>query len=127
MDAESFAIIIPARYASIRFPAKPLAPLRGSTGVSKTLIQRSWECARSVEGSVGVWVATDDERIADEVRSFGGDVVMKQGHTHMMEIILDRAAHATRRWRNPYAPGKSRYLWGLRHFHCLRHVSVPRQ
>lgn len=76
MGAESFAIIIPARYASTRFPAKPLAPLRGATGVSKTLIQRSWECATSVEGSVGVWVATDDERIADEVRSFGGQVVM---------------------------------------------------
>lgn len=76
MSAESFAIIIPARYASTRFPAKPLAPLRGATGLSKSLIQRSWECARGVEGSNGVWVATDDERIADEVRSFGGEVVM---------------------------------------------------
>lgn len=76
MRAESFAIIIPARYASTRFPAKPLAPLRGATGVSKTLIRRSWECARTVEGSVDVWVATDDERIAEEVRSFGGQVVM---------------------------------------------------
>lgn len=76
VSAESFAIIIPARFASTRFPAKPLAPLRGATGVSKTLVRRSWECASSVEGSAGVWVATDDERIAEEVRSFGGQVVM---------------------------------------------------
>ena len=80
MSADSFAIIIPARFASTRFPAKPLAPLRGATGVSKSLIQRSWECACSVEGSNGVWVATDDERIADEVRSFGGQVVMTSPH-----------------------------------------------
>lgn len=76
MRAERFAIIIPARFASTRFPAKPLAPLRGATGIAKTLIQRSWECARSIEGSVGLWVATDDERIAEEVRRFGGQVVM---------------------------------------------------
>lgn len=73
---ESFAIIIPARYASTRFPGKPLAPLRGHTGLAKPLIQRSWECARSIEGTVGIWVATDDERIANAVRGFGGEVVM---------------------------------------------------
>lgn len=71
-----FAIIIPARYASSRFPAKPLARLRGVTGVSKSLIQRSWECARAISGAAGVWVATDDERIAQEVERFGGRVVM---------------------------------------------------
>jgi len=76
MAAARFAIIIPARYASTRFPAKPLAPLRGATGVAKTLIQRSWECARQVEGCSGVWVATDDVRIADVVAGFGGEVVM---------------------------------------------------
>ena len=65
---ESFAIIIPARYASQRYPGKPLVPLRGATGIDKSLIQRSWECARTVEGAVGVWVATDDERIAEEVQ-----------------------------------------------------------
>lgn len=73
---ESFAIIIPARYASQRYPGKPLVPLRGATGIDKSLIQRSWECARTVEGAVGVWVATDDERIAEEVQRFGGEVVM---------------------------------------------------
>lgn len=76
MSSSSFAIIIPARYSSTRFPAKPLANLRGATGVAKPLIQRAWDCAVSVEGCVGVWVATDDDRIAEVVKSFGGNVVM---------------------------------------------------
>lgn len=76
MSSPSFAIIIPARYASTRYPGKPLAPLRGAGGTPKSLIQRSWECASSVSSCVGVWVATDDERIADAVRGFGGQVVM---------------------------------------------------
>lgn len=71
-----FAIIIPARYASSRFPAKPLAPLVGATGIAKPLIQRSWECAMQIPGAVGVWVATDDHRIADVVTGFGGQVIM---------------------------------------------------
>ncbi len=71
-----FAIIIPARHASTRFPGKPLAHLRGANGAVKTLIQRSWECASAISGSAGVWVATDDVRIADEVEGFGGQVVM---------------------------------------------------
>jgi 3-deoxy-manno-octulosonate cytidylyltransferase (CMP-KDO synthetase) len=72
----TFAIIIPARYASSRFPAKPLAQLTGATGVTKSLIRRSWECASRIPGAVGVWVATDDDRIAQEVAHFGGQVVM---------------------------------------------------
>lgn len=76
MPLPSFAIIIPARYASTRYPGKPLVPLHGATGEAKTLIQRSWECASAVEGCTGVWVATDDDRIADHVAGFGGQVVM---------------------------------------------------
>jgi 3-deoxy-manno-octulosonate cytidylyltransferase (CMP-KDO synthetase) len=76
MALPSFAIIIPARYASTRYPGKPLVPLKGAGGVAKSLIQRSWECASTIGGSVGVWVATDDERIATAVRDFGGQVVM---------------------------------------------------
>lgn len=72
----SFAVLIPARFASTRFPGKPLVKLRGASGVAKSLIQRSWECASEIEGSSGVWVATDDERIAQEVEGFGGRVVM---------------------------------------------------
>ncbi|MDP9057196.1 MAG: 3-deoxy-manno-octulosonate cytidylyltransferase [Pseudomonadota bacterium] len=71
-----FAILIPARYASQRFPGKPLVPLVGASGTTKPLIQRSWEAACAVAGAAAVFIATDDERIADAVRGFGGDVVM---------------------------------------------------
>lgn len=71
-----FAVIIPARYASTRFPGKPLAELRGSTGAAKPLIQRSWEAAVAASCPSDVWVATDDARIADAVRGFDGQVVL---------------------------------------------------
>lgn len=70
------AIIIPARYQSSRYPGKPLAMLRGATGIAKPLIQRSWECARTITDASNIWVATDDDRIATVVRDFGGQVVM---------------------------------------------------
>lgn len=64
-----FIGIIPARYASTRFPAKPLALLGG-----KTVIERVY---RQVEGVLDdVVVATDDERIRQAVLAFGGKVVM---------------------------------------------------
>ena len=65
--------IIPARYASTRFPAKPLAMLGG-----KTVIERVYEQVSGVLDDA--WVATDDERIADAVRAFGGRVVMTSVH-----------------------------------------------
>ncbi len=76
MGLASFVIVIPARFASTRYPGKPLVPLRGSSGTVKTLVQRSWECASNVRHCAGVWVATDDDRIAAEVHRFGGNVVM---------------------------------------------------
>ncbi|MCF0188522.1 MAG: 3-deoxy-manno-octulosonate cytidylyltransferase [Bacteroidaceae bacterium] len=62
-------IVIPARYASTRFPGKPLAVLGG-----KTVIRRVYEQARKVVADV--WVATDDERIFSAVQAFGGNAVM---------------------------------------------------
>src|SRR3954465_5331445 len=56
-------ILIPARYASSRYPGKPLVELRGASGDAKPLIQRSVEAARRVKGVSGVFVVTDDERI----------------------------------------------------------------
>ena len=70
------ALFIPARYASSRFPGKPLAPLKGARGEAKSLVRRSWEAARLVRGVDAVAVATDDDRIADHARAFGADVVM---------------------------------------------------
>ncbi len=75
-----FIGIIPARYASTRFPGKPLAMLGG-----KTVIQRVYEQVSTVlstplrgEGAreEAVWVATDDDRIFQAVEAFGGRAVM---------------------------------------------------
>lgn len=69
--------IIPARYASSRFPGKPLIDLKG-----KTMIQRVYEGASKSEFLTRVIVATDDQRIFDEVKRFGGEVMMtKESHT----------------------------------------------
>jgi 3-deoxy-manno-octulosonate cytidylyltransferase (CMP-KDO synthetase) len=68
-------IAIPARYASTRYPGKPLVSLRGPDG-AKTLIRRSWEAARVVRGIDRVVVATDDTRIAEHAAAFGAEVVM---------------------------------------------------
>ena len=68
-------IAIPARYASTRYPGKPLVMLRGPDG-EKTLIRRSWDAAISVQGIDRVVVATDDLRIADHATGFGAEVVM---------------------------------------------------
>ena len=64
-----FLGIIPARYASTRFPGKPLADIGG-----KFMIQRVYEQVASCLNDV--WVATDDERIVKAVEGFGGKVVM---------------------------------------------------
>lgn len=64
-----FIGIIPARYASSRFPGKPLAKIGGMM-----MIERVWLQVSKVLDSV--WVATDDERIYDAVKAFGGNVVM---------------------------------------------------
>ena len=61
----SAVIFIPARYASSRYPGKPLVELAGATGEKKSLIQRAWEAALTVEGVSAVYVLTDDDRIAD--------------------------------------------------------------
>jgi len=58
-------ILIPARYASSHYPGKPLVALKGSTGMAKPLIHRSVEAARRVPGVSGVFVVTDDDRIAE--------------------------------------------------------------
>jgi len=72
----SVLVVIPARYASTRYPGKPLVELRGAKGEAKSLIQRSWDAAQSVEGVDRIVVATDDERIKSAAEAFGADVVM---------------------------------------------------
>ncbi|MEE1885866.1 3-deoxy-manno-octulosonate cytidylyltransferase [Pedobacter flavus] len=63
--------VIPARYASTRFPGKPLIEIGG-----KSMIRRVYEQANLAKSLTHVIVATDDQRIADEVESFGGEYVM---------------------------------------------------
>jgi len=72
----SVLIVIPARYASSRYPGKPLVPLTGATGVSQSLIERSWRAALAVSAVDRVVVATDDDRIKDACEAFGAEVVM---------------------------------------------------
>ncbi|TMM52652.1 3-deoxy-manno-octulosonate cytidylyltransferase [Sulfitobacter sabulilitoris] len=72
----SVLIAIPARYASTRYPGKPLADLRGATGKSQSLIERSWRAAMAVQGVDRVVVATDDDRIRYAAETFGAEVVM---------------------------------------------------
>jgi 3-deoxy-manno-octulosonate cytidylyltransferase (CMP-KDO synthetase) len=69
-------ILIPARFASTRYPGKPLIELKGAGGTRKPLIQRSVEAARRVPGITGVYVVTDDKRIADACNGFGVGVIM---------------------------------------------------
>ncbi|PLX22301.1 MAG: 3-deoxy-manno-octulosonate cytidylyltransferase [Marinilabiliales bacterium] len=79
-----FIGIIPARFASSRFPGKPLVDIKG-----KTMIQRVYEqCKRSLEF---VYVATDNQRIYDEVVGFGGKVVLTNSKH---ESGTDRLAEA---------------------------------
>ncbi|HET6465095.1 MAG TPA: 3-deoxy-manno-octulosonate cytidylyltransferase [Nitrospiria bacterium] len=67
-------IVIPVRYASSRFPGKPLVSIGGSP-----LIRQIWERARESRLAERLIVATDDERIREAVASFGADVIMTQG------------------------------------------------
>ncbi len=80
--------IIPARYASVRFPGKPLAKIG-----EKTMIERVYEQARQTALLNGVIVATDDYRIFDHVRNFGGNVIMtRPDHTSGTDRCAEVAA-----------------------------------
>ncbi len=82
-----FIGIIPARYASTRFPGKPLVDLGG-----KPMIQRVYEQAKQVLDTV--IVATDDKRIYNCVNEFGGDVVMTSpNHTCGTDRVYEAYQH----------------------------------
>jgi 3-deoxy-manno-octulosonate cytidylyltransferase (CMP-KDO synthetase) len=93
MAATEFRVVIPARYASIRFPGKPLALLAG-----RSMIRHVYDRAVA-SGAMEVIVATDDERIASECRSFGAPVAMtrtehKSGTDRVAEVALARGWRA---------------------------------
>ena len=70
-----FIGIIPARYASTRFPGKPLAIIQG-----KSMIRRVYEQALQASCLAAVYIATDDQQIYEHVREFGGNCVMTSGN-----------------------------------------------
>lgn len=83
------AIVIPARFASTRLPGKPLLRETG-----KYLIQHVYERACEALSASDVIVATDDQRIFDAVREFGGRVVMtRSDHASGTDRIAEVAAH----------------------------------
>ena len=65
------AIVIPARFGSKRLPGKPMVAISGVT-----LLERVWRIASAVTGLSGVYVATDDQRVADHAAGFGARAVM---------------------------------------------------
>ena len=72
----SVLVVIPARYASSRYPGKPLVELTGANGVRKSLIERSWIAACRATSADRVVIATDDEMIREASEAFGAEVVM---------------------------------------------------
>jgi 3-deoxy-manno-octulosonate cytidylyltransferase (CMP-KDO synthetase) len=83
-------VVIPSRWASVRFPGKSLVEIGG-----KPLVQHVWERARELQSVDRVVVATDDERIARAVRGFGGIAVMTSPDC---ASGTDRVAEAARQW-----------------------------
>ncbi|MEE4356399.1 MAG: 3-deoxy-manno-octulosonate cytidylyltransferase [Desulfococcaceae bacterium] len=81
-------VIIPSRYGSTRFTAKPLALIAG-----KPMIQRVYEAAKQAENITDVVVATDDRRIMDAVEAFGGRALMTSPENRSG---TDRAGDAAR-------------------------------
>lgn len=81
------AAIIPSRYDSVRFPGKPLAKVGG-----KSLVQRTYENAKRSSMIDYLIVATDDQRIFDHVKEFGGNVIMTSsshltGSDRLVEVL----------------------------------------
>lgn len=85
--------IIPARYASTRFPGKPLTLING-----KSMIQRVYEQATK-SGLTAVLVATDDARILEHVEEFGGKAI-RTGEHH--QSGTDRCFEAYQRYDKPF-------------------------
>ena len=86
-ESQRLALIIPARYGSSRLPGKPLADLLG-----KPMVQWVYEKAQQVPSASTVVVATDDQRVVDAVKAFGGNVVLtspdhSSGTDRLVEVM----------------------------------------
>ncbi|MDP9191589.1 MAG: 3-deoxy-manno-octulosonate cytidylyltransferase [Acidobacteriota bacterium] len=87
-------IVVPARWASTRFPGKPLAPIAGVS-----LIRRVYERALQTRRAAAVYVATDDDRIKQHVLAFGGKVLRPEGD---YQTGTDRIAAALQLCDEPF-------------------------
>lgn len=86
--------IIPARYGSTRFPGKPLAKIGG-----KPVIQRVYESASKASGLDRLLVATDDQRILQTVRDFGGEAVLtSKDHVSGTDRLAEVAKKLKAEW-----------------------------
>jgi 3-deoxy-manno-octulosonate cytidylyltransferase (CMP-KDO synthetase) len=101
--------VIPARFASVRFPGKPLSPLAG-----KPMVLHVWEAARSAKRLSRVVVATDDERIASCVRDAGGEARMtspdaRSGTDRVAEVAraLPADVYVNLQGDEPLMPGEN--------------------
>jgi 3-deoxy-manno-octulosonate cytidylyltransferase (CMP-KDO synthetase) len=89
MSDPQVVVVIPSRYAATRLPGKPLVNLAG-----KPMVQRVYEQAKLAQTVHRVLVATDDQRIVDAVRAFGGEARMtRSDHRSGTERIAEVAAH----------------------------------
>ena len=89
MSDPKVIVVIPSRYASTRLPGKPLVPLAG-----KPMVQHVYERAKQAQTVHRVMVATDDQRIMDAVKGFGGEARMTRAdHRTGTERVAEVAVH----------------------------------
>jgi len=87
--AKTVLVVVPARYASVRFPGKPLAQIAG-----KSMIQHVVERLRDAGSVSRIVVATDDERIKHAVTSFGGEAILtRSDHRSGTDRVAEVAVH----------------------------------
>ena len=87
--ASQVLVVIPARHASVRFPGKPLASIAG-----RPMIQHVVERARQAVTATRVVIATDDDRIVQAAKAFGGEAILTRGdHRTGTDRVAEVAAH----------------------------------
>ena len=88
-QAKNVLVVVPARYASVRFPGKPLAQIAG-----RPMIQHVVERLREAATAPRIVVATEDQRIKDAVTSFGGEAIMTRAdHRTGTDRVAEVAIH----------------------------------
>jgi 3-deoxy-manno-octulosonate cytidylyltransferase (CMP-KDO synthetase) len=88
-QAKNVLVVVPARYASVRFPGKPLAQIAG-----RPMIQHVVERLREAAGAPRIIVATEDQRIKDAVTSFGAEAILTRAdHRTGTDRVAEVAVH----------------------------------